>query len=104
MRATTSSVALLLATTVLMAAPSGQAPAPAPQQQQPATVFRTGADVVTVDASVQRERRRVHGVGMRLTVVAAVKLIWTAQTRARRAGRTITSGSALLEQEVRSTS
>ena len=62
MRATTSFVALLLATTVLMASPSGQAPAPAPQQQQPATVFRTGADVVTVDASVQRERRPVTGL------------------------------------------
>ena len=62
MRATTSFVALHLATTVLMASPSGQAPAPAPQQQQPATVFRTGADVVTVDASVQRERRPVTGL------------------------------------------
>jgi Ca-activated chloride channel homolog len=61
MRATTSFVALLLATTVLMASPSGQARAPAPQQQ-PATVFRTGADVVTVDASVQRERRAVTGL------------------------------------------
>ena len=50
---------MLLATTVVMASPSGQTPAPA---QQPATVFRTGADVVTVDASVQRERRPVTGL------------------------------------------
>ena len=62
MRATTSFVALLLATPLLMGSPSGQAPAPAPPQQQPATVFRTGADVVTVDASVQRERRPVTGL------------------------------------------
>jgi VWFA-related protein len=61
MKAAASFAALLLATTVLMASPSGQAP-PAPQQQPPATVFRTGADVVTVDASVQRERRPVTGL------------------------------------------
>jgi Ca-activated chloride channel homolog len=60
MNATTSAAVLLLATTVLMASPSGQVPPPAPQQ--PATVFRTGADVVTVDASVQRERRPVTGL------------------------------------------
>ena len=52
--------ALLLATTVVMASPGGQVSQPAPQQ--PATVFRTGADVVTVDASVQRERRPVTGL------------------------------------------
>ena len=51
--------ALLLATTVVMASPSGQVP---PPTQQPATVFRTGADVVSVDASVQRERRPVTGL------------------------------------------
>ena len=62
MKAATSLAALLLATTVLMASPSGQTPPPAPQPQQPATVFRTGADVVTVDASVQRERRPVTGL------------------------------------------
>jgi Ca-activated chloride channel family protein len=62
MRAATSSAVLLLATTVLMALPSGQAPPSAPQQQQAPTVFRTGADVVTVDASVQRERRPVTGL------------------------------------------
>ena len=60
MKATTSAAALLLATTVVMASPPGQVPPPAPQQ--PATVFRTGADVVTVDASVQRERRPVTGL------------------------------------------
>ena len=62
MRATRSIAALLLATTALIASPSGQTPPPAPQQQPPATVFRTGADVVTVDASVQRERRPVTGL------------------------------------------
>ena len=62
MNATSSVAALLLATTVLMAAPPGQAPAAVPQQQPPAAVFRTGADVVTVDASVQRERRPVTGL------------------------------------------
>ena len=61
MRAATSSAVLLLATAVLIASPSGQAPPSAPQQQAP-TVFRTGADVVTVDASVQRERRPVTGL------------------------------------------
>jgi len=60
MKAATSAAVLVLATTVLMASPSGQVPPPAPQQ--PATVFRTGADVVTVDASVQRERRPVTGL------------------------------------------
>lgn len=62
MKATSSATALLLATTVLMATPSGQAPPAAPQQQPPAPVFRTGADVVTVDASVQRERRPLTGL------------------------------------------
>jgi Ca-activated chloride channel family protein len=59
MKSMAPAAALLLATTVVMASPSGQAPAP---PQQPATVFRTGADVVTVDASVQRERRPVTGL------------------------------------------
>ena len=31
-------------------------------QQQPAAIFRAGADVVTVDASVQRDRRPVSGL------------------------------------------
>jgi VWFA-related protein len=62
MKATTFFAALLLATTVLMASTSGQTSPPAPQQPQPTTVFRTGADVVTVDASVQRERRPVTGL------------------------------------------
>jgi Ca-activated chloride channel homolog len=60
MKATASAAALLLATTVVMASPPGQVSQPAPQQ--PATVFRTGADVVSVDASVQRERRPVTGL------------------------------------------
>jgi Ca-activated chloride channel family protein len=60
MRGATSA---LLALTVLAASLSGQAPpAAAPAPQQPAAVFRTGADVVTVDASVQRERRPVAGL------------------------------------------
>jgi Ca-activated chloride channel homolog len=58
MKVTTSAAALLLTTTVVMASPPGQVPPP----QQPATVFRTGADVVSVDASVQRERRPVTGL------------------------------------------
>jgi VWFA-related protein len=56
-------VAAVLALTVLSAAPTGQAPpggqAPA---QQPSPVFRTGADVVSVDASVQHERKPVTGL------------------------------------------
>lgn len=51
-------VAALLGTLALTAAPQGQAAS----QQQPAPVFRTGADVVSVDASVQRERRPVTGL------------------------------------------
>ena len=54
-----SAGAVLLAAAVMTAAPSGQA---APPQQQQAPVFRTGADVVSVDASVQRERRPVTGL------------------------------------------
>jgi Ca-activated chloride channel family protein len=50
----------MLAAPVLMASPlGGQGTPPA---QQPSAVFRTGADVVSVDASVQRDRRPVTGL------------------------------------------
>ena len=35
---------------------------PASPQQQPATTFRSGADVVTVEASVRREKRPIAGL------------------------------------------
>ena len=60
MKPTASVAALLLAVTVMMASPSGQVAPAAPQQTAP--VFRASADVVTVDASVQRERRPVTGL------------------------------------------
>ena len=66
MKATTCFTALVVATTattVLMASPPETPQQQQRQQQQPpAAVFRTGADVVTVDASVQRERRPVTGL------------------------------------------
>ena len=59
MRGTGRLATVTLAATVLTAAtPAGQTPPP----QQPSTVFRTGADVVSVDASVQRDRRPVSGL------------------------------------------
>jgi Ca-activated chloride channel homolog len=48
-------VALLITATRL----AGHAPAP---QQQPPPIFRASADVVTVDVSVQRDRRPVAGL------------------------------------------
>jgi Ca-activated chloride channel family protein len=59
----TASPLALLSSLVLMAALLGQgASAQQPTPQQPAAVFRTGADVVSVDASVQRERRPLTGL------------------------------------------
>jgi Ca-activated chloride channel family protein len=62
MREATCCAALLLTVTVLAATPSGQGPPAAPPAPRQPAVFRTGADVVTVDASVQRERRPVAGL------------------------------------------
>ena len=60
MRITLPRFAIILAVPVLIASPlDGQGTLPA---QQPSAVFRTGADVVTVDASVQRDRRPVTGL------------------------------------------
>src|SRR5919112_32731 len=56
MRAAFHAAVTLAAIVVASAAPRGQAPPP----QQP--VFRTGADVVSVDASVQRDRRPLTGL------------------------------------------
>jgi Ca-activated chloride channel family protein len=53
---------VLLASLGLTAAPLGRAASQTTASQQPAPVFRTGADVVSVDASVQRERRPVTGL------------------------------------------
>jgi Ca-activated chloride channel homolog len=63
MKTIASAAAVLLATVVLTATPAGHGGAQqAPAAQQPAAVFRTAADVVSVDASVQRERRPVTGL------------------------------------------
>jgi VWFA-related protein len=45
----------------LAAALIGQSTPPGPQQQ-PATTFRSGADVVTVEAAVRREKRPIAGL------------------------------------------
>ena len=52
---------LAVAAAGLVAAPLGASQAAAPPQD-PAPVFRAGADVVTVEASVRRERRAVVGL------------------------------------------
>jgi len=48
----------LLGATLLVA----QSTAPVPQPQQPAATFRSGADIVSVEASVRREKRPVTGL------------------------------------------
>ena len=63
MKAIACTASALLTMAVMTAAPSGQAASQQPSApQQPAPVFRAAADVVTVDAAVQRERRPVVGL------------------------------------------
>jgi VWFA-related protein len=58
--------AVLLATTAPAQTPAPPAPAQtqqtAPAQQEPRPVFRAGADAVTVDASVMRDKKAVPGL------------------------------------------
>jgi Ca-activated chloride channel family protein len=51
---------IVVASALLAASPAGQAPPTG--QEQPSTVFRASADVVSVDAAVQRDRRPVTGL------------------------------------------
>lgn len=60
MTRTFSIAALVAAASLLAHASPQQAPPPAPQPQTP--VFRAGADVVGVEASVRRDRRAVIGL------------------------------------------
>jgi Ca-activated chloride channel homolog len=59
-RGTSAAVCVLSAAAVAMAAGAGGEAVPI--QQEPAPIFRAGADAVTVDASVQRDRRPVVGL------------------------------------------